>query len=70
MIYLFLTLGLIIAIFGRELFGYKIKFIGEEDGMYDPKGESLSINYDTLGSALTAAFNIFYNEEWHVNMFA
>ena len=58
------------ALFGREIFGHKIKFIGEADGLYDPQGESLSINYDTLGSGLTAAFNIFYNEEWHVTMFA
>ncbi len=32
-------------------------------------GEPPEIHYDTLGSALIAAFNIFYNNEWHIAMF-
>lgn len=29
----------------------------------------MTIYYDDFGSALMAAVNIFYNEEWHVTMY-
>lgn len=70
MLLLFITLALIVALFGRELFAYRIRFLGGVDGIYDMKdGESYPVNYDNLGHALMGSFNIFYNEEWHMCMY-
>jgi hypothetical protein len=65
--------SLFVAFYGRELLAYEARFV-EEHG--EPiiaedfkEGQPPFIHFEDLGSALMAAFNIFYNEEWHVIMF-
>ena len=64
---------LFIAIFGRENLAYSARFHlvdGEAEVAHDMQtGHPPVIHYEDFGSALMAAVNIFYNEEWHVIMF-
>lgn len=62
-----------IAIFGRENLAYSARFHvvdGEKEIAHDmAHGHPPVIHYEDFGSALMAAVNIFYNEEWHIIMF-
>jgi hypothetical protein len=76
MILLWLSLVLIIALYGRELLAYRGRFI---EGDYehediapdytDPEAEPPRMNYEGFGNSIMAAMSIFYNEEWHAAMF-
>jgi hypothetical protein len=69
---LWLCLVLLVALFGREMLAYAARFEnvdGEMEVAQDyHHGHPPSIHFEDLGSALMAAFNIFYNEEWHIVM--
>ncbi|CAD8153287.1 unnamed protein product [Paramecium pentaurelia] len=54
---LWACLVILIAIVGKSLLQNKLR------------EENMTIYYDDFGSALMAAVNIFYNEEWHVTMY-
>lgn len=54
---LWACLVILIAIVGKSLLQNKLR------------EEEMTIYYDDFGSALMAAVNIFYNEEWHVTMY-
>jgi len=54
---LWIAIVLLVALIGREL----LSDIQED--------QSINIYYTDFGSSLMAAFNIFYNEEWHITMY-
>ncbi|CAD8070112.1 unnamed protein product [Paramecium sonneborni] len=54
---LWACLVILIAVVGKSLLQDKLQ------------EEEMTIYYDDFGSALMAAVNIFYNEEWHVTMY-
>jgi len=72
LIFLWLFLVLIFALYGRELFSYRARFELDEKGeshVSSTHGHPPVIHYESFGNSLLAAFNIYYNEEWHLSMY-
>jgi hypothetical protein len=76
MIFLWLCLVWIIALYGRELLAYRVRFTPGEfehedivEDLNDHHAFPPRMNYEGFGNSIMAAMSIFYNEEWHVAMF-
>jgi hypothetical protein len=75
LIILWIFMVFFLTLVGRELFAYRGRFDPPDDEDFFPiakdyrKGKPMAVHYEDFGSALSAVFFIFYNEEWHVSMY-